>query len=270
MLHDHLAYLTLAGLRPRSIRSRREVVTAFAAHIKPRSLRSANRRDVEGFLSRNLSASSRRTYLGHLRSFYRWAVEEELLQDDPTAKVRRVAVKPGTPRPLNTDQLALAIDNAPPRMRCWLLLMSLGGLRCLEVSALRPCDIIDADGTVLLYLRECKGGGTATVPAHPAILDALSALPIRDELWWRVTANTVSTEVSRYLHSVGLDATAHRLRHSFATQAYRVSGADLLTTSRLLRHASVATSQVYAAIDPARPAEVVRLIPLPTRRQVSS
>lgn len=264
MLLDHTAHLTLAGYRPRTIRARREVVTSFATYIHPLALDSATRRHVEQFLSRpGLGPSSRHTYLNHLRGFYRWCAEEGLTSEDPTAKVGTIRVKPGTPRPLSPDDLTLAVDSAAPRMRAWLLLMSLAGLRCMEVAALQPRDILNVDGNVLLYLRECKGGGTATVPAHPAILEALAVLPLRNGAWWSVKANTVSTDVSHYLHSLGIGATAHSLRHTAGTAWYRASGHDLLTTARLLRHVQVSTSQVYAQLDPTRPAEVVNLVPFP-------
>lgn len=263
MISDYMAHLTLAGYRPRTLKSRQEVLHAFAAFIHPVSLRSATRRHVERFLSRDLSASSRSTYLNHLRGFYCYAVEEELISENPTAKIATIRVHPGIPRPVDASDLARAVDLAPARMRAWLLLMALAGLRCLEVAALRPCDIMHVDGNTLLYLRECKGGGTGTVPAHPAVVEALELLPIRDDRWWAVNANTVSTEVSRYLHGLGIDASAHALRHFAGTAWYTASGHDLLTTASLLRHARVSTTQVYARLDPTRPAEVVNLVAVP-------
>jgi integrase/recombinase XerD len=263
MLSDHLAHAALTGLRPNSITARRQVLAAFARSIAPLAVTSAGKREVEAFLSRPLSPSSRRTYLTHLRGFFRWCVEEGHVEEDPTARIKTIKVKKGTPRPITADELALAIEQAPPRMKAWITLMAFAGLRCLEVAALRPCDLIDSEVGTLLYLRETKGGGTATVPAHQVILDALAVLPIRDNLWWSMTANSVSTEVSRYLHGLGIDASAHRLRHSAGTAFYSASGHDLLTTAKLLRHQSVNTTMIYARIDPERPAEVVRLMPVP-------
>ena len=101
------------------------------------------------------------------------------------------------------------------------------------------------------------------MPAHSAVLSALVQLPARDGLWWECSARHVSTEVGAFLRAVGIDATAHRLRHYAGTAWYEASGHDLLTTARLLRHASVTTTQVYAQLSPTRPAEVVDLVELP-------
>jgi hypothetical protein len=57
-----------------------------------------------------------------------------------------------------------------------------------------------------------------------------------------------------------VNASAHQLRHFAGSAWYRASGYDLLVTSRLLRHVSVATTQIYAALDEARLAEVVGLV----------
>lgn len=260
----HLASVTITGLRPSSIKSRRQVLAAFALSLHPRGMHDATRSDVEAFLSRDLAPMSRRAYLGHIRQYYRWAIDEGHTETDPTVKVPRIRVPRGVPRPVTTEDLGLALEHAPPVMRAWLLLMAMGGLRCIEVSHLRPSDLLVRDEVAMLYLRECKGGGTAVLPAHPSILEALAQLPIRNGAWWTLKPNTISTNVSRFLRSVGVEASAHQLRHTAGTAWYAASGHDLLTTAQLLRHVSVRTTQVYAQLDPSRPAEVVSLVKLPT------
>lgn len=261
-LTAYLSRLGMAGMRPRTIQSRRTVLTAFTRSLAGRGLLEATRLDVEAYLGRPLAPESRRTYLDALRSFYRWAVEEELLTVDPTARIPAIKVKTGTPRPVTSAELDRLLALADRRMRAWLLLMALAGLRCLEVAALRPADLMPADTGTPLYLRECKGGGTATVPAHPTVLESLAVLPIRDGLWWSVNPKTVSVQVGRHLDACGVQGGAHRLRHFAGTAFYKASGHDLLATATLLRHANVQTSMIYAQLDPVRPAQVVNAIPL--------
>ena len=271
MLQHHLAWMTLAGYRPRTIQARREVVTGFISHLAPRSWREAHHLDVQDFLARPLAPQSRRAYRSHLKGFYAWAMDEGLVTEDPTVKVPPVRTPRGTPRPISSDDLARALDRAPLRMRAWLLLMALGGLRACEVSTLRPQDVIQTEGAgALLYLRETKGGGTATVPAHPAIIETLTCLPIVNGLWWHAQPHHVSRQVARFLRSQGIDATGHQLRHYAGTEWYRVSGHDLLTTARLLRHASVDTSQIYAQLDPTRPSAVVGRVRLPRQHAAAN
>lgn len=265
MIAAYRARLVLSGARPSTVTAKLTCLRAFSAHAAPRGLEGATRFDVETYLARPLAPESRRAYRSTLRGFYSWAFEEGLIPEDPTDKLPPIRVPKGAPRPISEGDLAAALTSADPRMRAWLLLMALGGLRCLEVSALRPADVTEVEGGHLLFLRECKGGGTALQPCHPLILEALAVLPVRNSLWWSCNRVTISSQVSTYLHSVGVDATAHRLRHFAGTSWYRASGHDLLVTARLLRHANVATSQIYAEVDPVRPAEVVNLVRRPLR-----
>jgi integrase/recombinase XerD len=260
LIDSHAAHLRMAAYRPSTVVARVSCLRAYERLLGTHqaTLRTATRLEVELFLGRDLAPESRRAYLGHLRGFYAWALEEEYVSADPTVKLPAVRVPRAVPRPIHDDDLRKAVGNAEPRMRAWLLLMTLAGLRCLEVAALRPDDLSETDYGPLLFLRECKGGGTGVVPAHPAIIPALMALPIRDGKWWDCSARHVSSQVGVYLRSVGVNATAHRLRHSAGTEFYRASGNDLLTTAQLLRHASVKSTQIYSEIAAQRPAEVIR------------
>ncbi len=254
-------WLTLAGKRPKTIRERTSYLRAFQATLEPRHIGEATRLDCQAHLARPLALESRRTYLAHLRGFFAWAVEEQYVPTDPTLRIPSVRVPRGVPRPIDTEHLTRAVLRADPRMRAWLMLMALGGLRCMEVAALRPQDLLETESGVLLFLREAKGGGTGTVPAHPEVLAALADVPIRNHVWWSCNAHNVSVTVAVYLRSIGVEATAHQLRHYSGTSWLRASGEDLLTTSRLMRHASVATTQTYTQLVAKRPAEVVNLVP---------
>jgi integrase/recombinase XerD len=258
----HLNHLRLAGFRPKTIKAREQVLDAFTRSLAPHRLSDTTRLEVEAYLARPLAPESRRTYRSHLRAFFAWCIDEGYLTDDPTARVPAVRVRRGTPRPLLDDDLERAVELADRRMRAWLLCMALAGLRCLEVAALRPSDLLDTPSGPLLYLTDTKGGGTATVPAHPALVEALAVVPIRNGLWWTVTAGTVSAQVNRHLRASGVAGTAHQLRHWAGTSWFRASGHDLLSTATLMRHASVDTTTIYAKLDPARPSEVVRAVRL--------
>ena len=72
-------------------------------------------------------------------------------------------------------------------------------------------------------------------------------------------------ERPRRITRVRIEATAHKLRPYAWTAWFKASGQDILTTARPLRHASIQTKQIYAAVDPARPTEVVNLVPMTLR-----
>lgn len=262
LIAAHLDHLTLAGYRPRTIAERRKILRHLARFLAPVPIEQATRHQLQAFLARPLAPESRRAYRGHLTGFYEWLCAEGAVAVSPAEGLPTIRVPRAVPRPVPEADVTLALRLAPPRMHAWLLLMALAGLRACEVSGLRPEDLLVLDGNALLFIREGKGGAQSTVPAHTLIVDALAHLPQSGGRWWTCSASQVSREVSLYLTSVGVRATGHQLRHSAATSWYRASGHDLLTTSRLLRHQSVSSTQVYAQIDPTRPAEVVRRVTL--------
>jgi integrase len=63
--------------------------------------------------------------------------------------------------------------------------------------------------------------------------------------------------ISEYLRASGVNATAHQLRHRFATALYEASGGDLLVTQQMLGHASPSTTAIYAAWSPDRAASAI-------------
>jgi integrase/recombinase XerC len=263
LIESHLASLVLAGYSPRTLEARQHCLKAFARTIAPRDLAEATRADCETFLtSRPLKPESRRAYRSHLRGLYGWAYEEELIPANPMLRVPPVRVPKAGPRPISSADLVHALSRADARMFAWLALMSLAGLRCVEVAGLRPGDLQQTDDGAALHLRTCKGGGEAVQPAHPLIVEALGRLQIRDGAWWDCSPAHISRTVSVHLADCGIAATGHRLRHFAGSSWYRASGHDLLVTARLLRHRNVATSQIYVETDKTRPAEVVNAVQL--------
>ncbi len=82
-------------------------------------------------------------------------------------------------------------------------------------------------------------------------------MPSGGRFWADETAASVSRKGNRFLHSLGIKATMHQLRHAFGTNVYQSSGGDLILTQGLLGHSSVATTQNYAAADVSKAAGVV-------------
>jgi len=262
MLGAYLSWLRLQSYMPNSVNMARRVLHNFAARLEPRSLLEATRLDCEAFLGREITPGTRRVYRSRLRHFYTWAHDEELITLNPAARIPPIRVVKGLPRPISSPQLATALEAADPRMRAWLLLMALAGLRCVEVAGLRPLDVVETEGGPVLHLRITKGGKEATVPIHPALMEALAVLPIRDGAWWDCASKHVSQATGIFLRSAGVSATAHQLRHFAGTAWYKASGHDLLATARLLRHVSVDTTMGYAALDVGRTAQVVGAVPM--------
>lgn len=226
---------------------------------------AATHRDVERFIDHAATgaAKSRYTLVSHLHRFYVWARREELTDTDPTVIVERPRLRPGLPRPMHDTDLSIALTVATGHHRAAVLLAATSGLRCIELARLRWIDVLD--DRLLLH---GKGSKDRIVPLHPAARAALDDLPRTTDyvLPWRGSPRSpgsrVSQEINGFLHSLGINETAHTLRHWCATKAYQATR-DLRAVQELLGHASIANTAIYAAFDVEHLRSVVEGIPIP-------
>lgn len=243
------------GCQPSTARMYRNVLTLLAEWLYPRGLLDAGAEDLEQFLdARDLIPRTRYSYLSRFATFYRWAQLEEL-GTDPTLRIVRPRATRHMPRPIATDELSAAVAGAPPQMKAWLTLGAFQGLRCQEIAGLQVEDVLDHQDPPVLIVSKGKGNRERVVPLHERTLAALrvAGLPKVGYVFTRgedtnqpLSPWQVSHKISRYLKSIGIDATAHQLRHWFGTQVY-AQCQDLRVTQELLGHSSPTTTIVYVA-----------------------
>lgn len=191
-------------------------------------------------------------YYSIARAWCTWLVRAGHRDDDPTMRVPRPRVPPARPRPITRPQLDTLLAT-PLRQdtRTKILLAASAGLRIHEIAKIRGEDIDTAGGTLTVT---GKGGRTDLLPAHPIILTQAANYP-RKGHWFpsptrpgqHVTAQTVGTVIARALRRAGIDATAHQLRHFFATSLLE-AGVDSRIVQTLMRHASLATTGRYLGV----------------------
>jgi site-specific recombinase XerD len=255
------------NLRPLSIERRDQGLTALSRYLEGRSLLDATRDDIEHFLDqRAIGARTRYAWISHLHSFYEWVIREEIGTKDPTARIIRPRLPRALPRPAVTEELRVAAEQADPQRRCWVLLAAYMGLRCQEIAGVRREDVLEAQG--LLRICMGKGGHERLVPLHPEVLSALRALPMPRAGWVFTRprggvypAAQLSHDFNIFLRNVGVDATAHQLRHWFGSTLY-VQTHDIRLTQEMLGHASPATTAIYTAFDRHAAGEAIKAMSL--------
>jgi integrase/recombinase XerD len=235
-------------LAPGTIDKRRYELASWSAWIGP-GWSTAGWRDVERWTdSRPLGARAQASAVSHLRAFYRWSRREGLTVIDPCADVVTPKLRRGRPRPARPVDVHRAIGAGVDVLEVASALMAYGGLRCCEVARLRWSDVDLAAG--LLYVTG-KGGKDATVPICPPLAAILAR---RDDVDGPVvpgasgqvcTPERISQRVGAHLRGRGCRCTAHQLRHYAATHLLERTGRIELVRD-FLRHASIATTQVYA------------------------
>ncbi len=251
------------GLCQATISTRRQKLLLLAEYVYPTGLLDAGREDIECFLDeRDLGARARYAYISHFGTFYKAMIEDERTRMDPTALIRRPRQRAALPRPISDDDLAMAIQEAPPVIAAALCLAAYQGLRAKEIAQLQRDDILDTNAPPILHVVEGKGGRDRVLPLHPEIMPALrrADLPKSGRVLQRprgggFPSSGLSKLVNDYLHELGVDATLHQLRHWFGTKTYQATR-DLRLVQALLGHSSPTSTAIYAqyAIEGAEPA----------------
>jgi integrase len=137
------------------------------------------------------------------------------------------------------------------------------GLRVSDIERLKWKDIIHDGEKTRAEVIQKKTGTTLYLPLSQHALEFLpkpEGAP--DEHIFHVPdLHTVGKYLSRWANDAGITKklTMHVGRHTFATMTL-TTGTDLYTTSRLLGHSSVETTQVYGKIIDSKKQKAVFLI----------
>ncbi len=259
-LGEFAAWAAKVGAGPEAVRYR--LLRRYAAHL------SGSRR--EG--GRELAAPTVARKLAAVRSFFRYMVEREELDQNPADLISSPRRPRRLPRLMRKEDVATLLERIPAdtplelRDRALFELAYSCGLRCEEIVNL-DLHAVDFDAEELRVVG--KGSKTRIIPvgepaqraierylergrpqlagrfAEPALFVSKSGR--------RLSPSDVRRRLLAWVRHAGLagGVSPHSLRHSFATHLLE-GGADLRTIQELLGHASVSTTQVYTFVESGR------------------
>lgn len=210
----------------------------------------ATTEDVLRVLHPALSSATRKTYLSSLRASFRELGNLGITRSDPTAGINTAPSGRTLPRPLAPDALErlLAVEGVE---RSWTVLGCYAGLRAGDVARLYREDLVETSRGWALSL-DGKGNVRSHVPAHPMVVDVIQSSGRERGSLWRMTPGALSSRWGVWAYGVlGYRVKFHQCRHTYGTRLYQLTN-DLLVVRDLMRHASVATTQVYTRIDDER------------------
>lgn len=257
-----------ARLSEPTVTERVRVIAQFRVE-SPNGAMAAQPLDVVRWQAKHTewSASTAATYHSYLRAWFTWLNLMDYRADNPMAKVASPRYPERVPRPVTDDDLIRMLTTSMHhRTRVMILLAALAGLRVSEIARVRGEDV-DIKAPRLFVVG--KGGKQAWLPLHTLLVEAALTMPARG--WWfpansrrpgdHVHGKSVSDIVGGVMRRVGARGTPHSLRHWCGTTLLE-DGADLRTVQELLRHKSLATTQIYTKVpDERRHAAVARLDP---------
>jgi integrase len=138
------------------------------------------------------------------------------------------------------------------------------GLRWSDINALKWGDLQTNGEEWRLEIRMIKTRELLYLPLNNVAKNFLPEQGEKDStdyIFALPTLDCAENTIKQWVEDAGIDkhVTFHCARHTFATLML-TQGADLYTTSKLLGHTDVKTTQIYAKIVDAKKAEAVNLL----------
>lgn len=214
-----------------------------------------------------LARSTVRTYLQIFTASLNSAVSNDVIRENPMNKIdaSELPQNVGTTREYLSIEEIKALMKAPCKnenVKNAFLFCCFCGLRYSDVEAMEWRNIYTENGQTIAKLIIKKTRHELMLPLSE---EAIKWLPQRGDDTERVfklpRLNNVCGILRKWATVAGIKkkVTFHVSRHTFATLMLTV-GADLYTTSKLLGHTNVTTTQIYAKIVDAKKNEAVNLV----------
>ena len=205
-------------------------------------------------------------YLRCLKAAFNVAVEEGIMPTNPMLALDRSHLKGTTYERefLSVEEVKKLIDTPcrRPDIKGAFLFSCFCGLRISDVRSLQWKHVVTAGEKMYLKITQFKTRRPLSIPLSR---QALRWMPERggageDEYIFPPLSKNM-TVLDDWAKEAGINKhiTFHVSRHTFATMELTM-GADIYTTSKLLGHTSVATTQIYAKVINSKKEEAVSLL----------
>ncbi|MBC6428553.1 MAG: site-specific tyrosine recombinase XerD [Cellvibrionales bacterium] len=250
------------------------LVNSQQGHNKPAQagLLTASTSAVQAYLAnrfrQNYSPRSSSRALAGLRSFYGWALQQRLLNENPTALLKNPKIGRALPKSLSETDVETLLNE--PRVADPLELRDKAMLEVLYGAGLRVSELVGltlhqvnlrggvvrtigkggkerlvplgepAQHWVMRYLRESRPAFTAGAPLDGLFLSNRKRPMTRQSFWHRIRYYARRAQIAAPI-------SPHVLRHAFATHLLN-HGADLRVVQLLLGHSDLSTTQIYTHI----------------------
>ena len=265
------------GLSKNSLSAYRRDLTLFANWLEldsecTKSIYQVVEADLTAYMAskRDDKASTANRRLTVFKRFYRYALRQHLVEQDPCLKLRAAKQAQRFPKVLSEEQITTLLNTPDTaealglRDRTMLELMYASGLRVSEIVSLKTVALGLNEGVVRVV--NGKGGKERLVPfgaeagdwlrrylqeARPVLLEGKTC---HEVFVGRHTGSGLTRQafwsiIKRYaqLADIKVPLSPHTLRHAFATHLLN-HGADLRVVQLLLGHADISTTQIYTHV----------------------
>lgn len=261
------------GLSKNTLAAYRRDLTLYADWLagQGRALEATTETDLNGYFAARHASSKATTANRRLtvfKRYFRWALRERLVTQDPTLRLQSAKQALRVPKTLTESQVEALLEapdvDAPLglRDRTMLELIYASGLRVSELVSLKTFNLSMSDGVLRVMGKGSKERlvpfgqvardwiGRYMAQGRPAILAGQQTEDVFVTARGRgMTRVMFWIIVKKHARAAGIVAplSPHTLRHAFATHLLN-HGADLRAVQMLLGHADISTTTIYTHV----------------------
>jgi len=216
--------------------------------------------------SKPLSQNSQHSYYNKLKATLNQAFEEGIIPMSPALRVRAIKPEETKREYLTLDELQKLVKEECrfPVLKNAFLFCCLTGIRWSDVNKLTWSDVREEGDGYRIIFRQKK---TKSQEYLDIGVQAREIMGEKGELTERVFVGLKysawrNMALQKWVMKAGIDKdiTFHCSRHTFAVLQMNL-GTDIFTVSKLLGHANLKTTQIYAKIMDKKKQEAMNIIP---------
>ncbi len=279
ILLSFLNYLSYEkGLSENTVNSYRSDLSEFLEYLENENLnlKLLTPKDIENYIilssKRGVSANTLARYISAIRTFFKFLVINEYIEENPAEFIERPKTSREIPLFLTENEIEIikntilkSEENDAKKVRDLTIIELLFscGLRVSELVNLKLEDVNLNNGYISV---KGKGNKQRLIPIGSVAKKYLGEyLLVRkktmqkfskddkylfiSKLGKKISRISIWKMVKKYvlLSGINKNATVHTFRHSFATELLK-NGADLRSVQELLGHKSILATQIYTHI----------------------
>lgn len=243
--YEHNENITFAEITP-------EWVQGFREYLDNKAIAFQHDGRIR-LCRRKLSENSKVSYFNKLKACINQAYEQRIISVNPARGVEGFKATESTRMYLTIDEVKTlaATECDYPCVKTAFLFSCLTGLRRSDIIALRWGDVHKQGDFTRIIFRQKKTSGQEYLDISPQASELMGERGADDKpvFDWIMTPSATNHALEVWCAKAGIskDITFHCGRHTFAVMMLDI-GTDIYTTSKLLGHRDLSTTQIYAKV----------------------
>jgi integrase len=235
------------------------ILKQFKEHLGNPTLNEITNRECEIFIYKkaNVSQYTAQKYLAHLRAAFNKAMAQGYILENPFRKIKNFKIPESLPKFFSDEEFNKLLDIVEDNDLKDLILFAINtGLRQMELITLE-WDQIDLSSRTLILdnlVNITKSKKVRNIPLNKIAFDIISKRNNKSKVGKiftykgsTINQDFISKKFKKLVIKAGINTyfNFHSLRHTFASWLVQ-KGVSIYEVSKLLGHADIKTTQIYA------------------------